>query len=267
MIYINDCLFERKFYPVGEQLLEFSQDIMTSLDTKGNHITWKYKDDIEFITLYFIVKKLRSLGYYNNSLQVDYLPYARMDRIKEDHQFFTLSYVADFLNALDFTEVTFTDIHSDVALELIQHSRNVSKTEDLIDFSLQKHNLKDQDVVLVFPDKTSVKRYGHLKEKFFSWLAIEKTRDFNTGKITGFELIEPDIKVNINGKTLIIIDDICSYGGTFIGAMETIKGRYHNLKFILAVTHLEKSYYEGKLPEYKDLIDVVSFNTLDYIKE
>ena len=60
-----------------------------------------------------------------------------------------------------------------------------------------------------------------------------KTRDFETGQLTGFHMEDELPK---DGKFLIV-DDICDGGGTFIGLAEAIKKTNPNVTLDLWVTH------------------------------
>lgn len=259
MLYINNTKFNVGFYPVGEQLLELSNDNIESLKYNDFiNIRWHYENDSEFMTLWFLTKKLKELypSKTLNRLNIPYFPYARMDRIKKDSQFFSLKYTADFINDLGFARVIVYDAHSDVLLDLVKNVENRSFIEGIVEDIIHDNNLEYKDCLICFPDKTALKRYGNLKSMFFGSIYIEKTRDFDTGKITGFELSVLDgDKSYFEGKSVIIVDDICSYGGTFIGAIEEIKKYFNNEDFYLAVAHLEDSFNLGNLKNHPNLKD------------
>ena len=57
-------------------------------------------------------------------------------------------------------------------------------------------------------------------------------------------------------QNLIVIDDLCSYGGTFIKALEAIE-KHPQINFDeawLVVTHAEKAMEEGKVLEKYDKV-------------
>ena len=78
----------------------------------------------------------------------------------------------------------------------------------------------------------------------------KKTRDFATGRIT-------DMKAHIHKQTttpdsdapLIIIDDLCSYGGTFIRAIDAVKelDNVTSNDAWLIVTHAEQAIDQGSV--------------------
>ncbi|MNH33582.1 ribose-phosphate pyrophosphokinase [compost metagenome] len=79
-----------------------------------------------------------------------------------------------------------------------------------------------------------------------------KARDFQTGEIKSLDVVG---QVDSSGFKAIIVDDLCSYGGTFMLSAERLKelGATH---IYLLVGHCEKSIYKGKIPG-SELIDKV----------
>ena len=70
-----------------------------------------------------------------------------------------------------------------------------------------------------------------------------KKRDWNTGKITGL-----DVHGGLPGSpfNVLIIDDISSYGGTFLYSGKRLKELGAD-KIYLYITHCENSILEGEL--------------------
>jgi ribose-phosphate pyrophosphokinase len=50
-------------------------------------------------------------------------------------------------------------------------------------------------------------------------LQATKKRDLQTGKIIGYELID---KPDLSGKLVLVVDDICDGGGTFLALSNAI---------------------------------------------
>jgi ribose-phosphate pyrophosphokinase len=96
---------------------------------------------------------------------------------------------------------------------------------------------------LVFPDAGASKRYSSLKG--FHTLVGHKHRDFETGEIKSLDIIGSFNKV---GKKAIIVDDLSSYGGTFVKTSEALKSRGIEEIYLL-VAHAENSIFKGKLFE------------------
>ena len=108
---------------------------------------------------------------------------------------------------------------------------------------------------IVFPDRGAANRYDYYK--YPNVVICEKTRNFATGAIESVKAELRKVKGAIPNDMklkLIIIDDLCSYGGTFIKTLEAIE-KHPQINFDeawLVVTHAEKAMEEGKvLEKYK----------------
>ena len=70
-----------------------------------------------------------------------------------------------------------------------------------------------------------------------------KKRDWKTGKILGLDLMNKEV---VEGKDVIIIDDICSRGGTFYHTAKALKEAGAKNVYLF-VTHCEKTVLDGEL--------------------
>lgn len=106
-----------------------------------------------------------------------------------------------------------------------------------------------EDFHLVCPDSGANKKMKDLQKGIMhdSLIKCDKTRDTQTGEISGFEVYANDLE----GKPCLIIDDICDGGGTFIGLAKELKKKNAG-KLYLAVSHgiFSKGYVE--LDKYFD---------------
>jgi len=232
MIYINNQKLVPSKFPDGTLRLSINP-VGESAD-----IIWHFENNEELVTLYFAVKHLRDHGTKHISLNMPYIPNARMDRVKNDDEVFTLKYFADFINSLQFDSVTVRDPHSAVSLQYLQRL----KCEDIRPgiMKLCDSLLTEKDVVF-FPDAGSCKRYqGYINKPFIYGV---KNRDWKTGKIMGL-----NVEGNIPAApfNVLIIDDISSYGGTFYHSAKKLK-EIGAGKIWLYVTHCENSVLEGDL--------------------
>ena len=87
-----------------------------------------------------------------------------------------------------------------------------------------------------------MKRYSGLVSKPYAF-GIKK-RNWETGKIEGLDVAGSVDK--IAGKDILIVDDICSRGGTFYHSAKKLKELGAN-KIYLYVTHCENTILEGDL--------------------
>jgi ribose-phosphate pyrophosphokinase len=91
---------------------------------------------------------------------------------------------------------------------------------------------------VIAPDKGAATRAAQWAEKLNAPLVqAGKTRDPKTGKLSGFECEEFDLPDYSN---VLIVDDICDGGGTFVGLVDHLKAmgsKYNLIRFYLFTTH------------------------------
>ena len=232
-------------FPDGTKLIKFYPG-----NSKSITITWLYDNDGELFQLIALTQHLKAKGIEVN-LIMPYVPNARMDRVKECDEVFTLKYFANVINWLGFHSVKICNPHSTVSEALFD--------KVIVDFDCVKEDVMNilfglngvtrfNADVLFFPDAGSLKRYGDL----FKYLDIpfaygEKNRDWKTGKILGLNVISNGI--DLTGKKVLIIDDIISFGGSmYYSAIELHNRGVNNIDCY--ATHVENSILndeKGKL--------------------
>jgi ribose-phosphate pyrophosphokinase len=142
-------------------------------------------------------------------LYIPYLPYARQDRVCAPGESLSLAVIAQFINSLKFDVVRICDVHSDVALALIDRVKNV-EVQDILNERLVGVS---GDVVLVAPDAGAIKKVLKVSQKTgLPMVRADKIRDVSTGAITD-TVVYSD---HIGNKSFLIVDDICDGGRTFI---------------------------------------------------
>lgn len=203
-------------------------------------IEWYYEYDAEMFALMCIRK------HYANQripLFLPYVPNARMDRVKNSEDVFTLKYFCDFINSLDFCSVEVLDVHSNVATALLNNVV-VKSPKDFIEKAIADSKA---DIVF-FPDEGAMKRYSDMIDKPYAF-GIKK-RNWEDGKILGLEIMNKEL---IKDKNVLIIDDICSKGGTAYHSATALKEA--GAKSVnLYITHCEATIFQGELVK-SDIID------------
>ena len=235
MIYLNGNLFEFPTFPDGTTA--FKVDV----SSEDYHvITWKYDGDHECMLVYFLVNHIRSArGDAKICLELPYIPNARMDRVKSDNDVFTLKWFAKFINDLNFTHVDVLDPHSNVATALIDRV-NVESPKYYIQSAISRIDGGD-GYLLCFPDEGAAKRYSDLLKK--PYVFGIKHRDWNSGKIESLELTRPEM---VNGQNVLIVDDICSRGGTFAAMAKALR-KAGAQDICLYVSHCENNIFNGTI--------------------
>lgn len=235
MIELNGQVVKSDHFPDGTTLMKHKIDHSTYKN--GAKIEWRFENNEELITLIYLVKHLRELGVCDVYLNLPYIPNARQDRVKNVEDVFTLKYFADIINYLNFNCVQVMDAHSYVSLALID--RIIPCTPDLyVGYTIENCNPD----MLFFPDEGSCKRYSNMASMQYAF-GIKK-RNWETGEIEGLDVAGCVDK--ISGSNILIVDDICSRGGTFLHSAKKLKELGAN-KIYLYVTHCENTILEGEL--------------------
>ena len=238
MIKVNNIVIEQGHFPDGTLLTKFDPYNDNFKWQDGIAVDWHYENDAELFTLICIKKHLDH--FFGNDININlwmpYVPHARMDRVKNSNEVFTLKYFCEVINSLHFNMVFITDVHSNVAPALLEHVVQLKVTatiERVIDMC--------GEPVLFYPDEGAMKRYSTDLARPCAF-GIKK-RDWVTGKIQGLTLINEEL---VKGKDVLIVDDICSYGGTFFHSAKALKEAGAN-NIYLYVTHCETSIFDGEM--------------------
>ncbi len=242
MIKINDEIVNINKFPDGTLFLKENNNRPIG----GSIIRWHFENNEELFALICLTKHLRAHGVKHICLEMPFIPNSRMDRTKRPEDVFTLKYFADIINYLQFDDVLVLDPHSHVSEALIN---NISMANPKIYIDRAIEGCTPD--MLFFPDDGSVKRLSDMFNTEYAF-GIKK-RNWETGKIEGLEVAGCIDK--INGGDVLIVDDICSRGGTFYHSAKKLKELGAN-KIYLYVTHCENTILEGDLLN-SDLIERV----------
>lgn len=110
----------------------------------------------------------------------------------------------------------------------------------------------DRDTTLiVYPDGNAAKKYKEHLNKF-KYISLLKDREFESGQITASTITDSkDLeKFDLSKiKNVVIVDDLCSKGGTFLRASENIRAllKDDSVNIDLVVAHCEYNILNGQL--------------------
>lgn len=242
MIRLNGKRVDMDHFPDGTLLLK---EKVTDNVPDGRHcavITWNFESNEELLAVYFLTRHLQTAGIEDITLDMPYIPNARQDRVKNPEDIFTLKYFAELINSLHFTKVRVLDAHSNVSLALLDRVEAVTP-EPYIRRAMEKITQESGRAPLMFyPDEGAGKRYSNMMEGPYCFGI--KQRDWSTGKIKGLT-IEGESEL-VAGSDVLIVDDICSYGGTFYHSARKLKELGAG-KIYLFISHCEVSILEGEV--------------------
>lgn len=192
---------------------------------QGNH------NVMEFLQ---VVNILRNNGIDKVSLYMPYFYYSRQDRATTPESSFALRIFCDILKLCNFEDIYTHDLHSPVAHKYLNNISNIHP----VNFLKTVWKTFPYDYIIA-PDKGACDKIEHLciisKIPVSQIICATKQRDPATGRLSEPHMDE-DYLSKIKGKRLLVFDDICDGGYTFIQLAEYLK-RYADFKIDLAVTH------------------------------
>ena len=225
-----------KFHFPGGELQVRVPDL--SLLTSHNTVTlhWTYESDAELVELALLSDAIKHMHGGTMFLQMDYLPYARQDRVCSKGESFALDVFAQLINTLKFDLVICADPHNqDKFMQLFQNGLYQDQAVACDDVVSEKLGWMHVDYIL-FPDegaKKKINQYVDILHDFAIGTAIgTKVRNPDTGVLTGFDINKQDFR----GANVLIVDDICDGGGPFLGLGAVAKARNCG-KLSLFTTH------------------------------
>lgn len=250
MIEVNGQKVIVERFPDGTPKINLDPLMITEEKYNGAswlRIRWLYETNDELFVLYLVKKHLEAnFVEVHYVLEMPYIPNARMDRVKNDDEVFTLKYFCDFINSLHFEAVWVLDPHSYVSEALLNNVK-VKQPSGYILCAIKAMtanypNITKEDWMVFYPDEGAMKRYStNLPYKYAFGI---KKRDWSTGKIEGLDVA--GCADEIKDKVILIVDDICSRGGTFYHSAKKLKELGAKAVY-LYVTHCENTILEGEL--------------------
>ena len=237
MLKLNNQIVTIGNFPDGTMLIKQEVPQSEKID-----ISWFYENDKEMVALIYLVNHVKAHGCDNVHLYMPYIPNARQDRVKNKEDVFTLKYFANIINSLGFKSVTVLDPHSTVS-EALFNNIIIKTPKNFIEKAIEKIEAVEGDVPSMFyPDEGAGKRYSGMIPLPYSF-GIKK-RDWKTGQIQGLD-VAGNVE-SIKDKNILIVDDICSKGGTFYFSAKKLK-ELGAKNIYLYVTHCENTIFEGEL--------------------
>jgi ribose-phosphate pyrophosphokinase len=219
-----------------DSLSEFSEIFVTA-DINGKGEEW-----VKLLLILDAIERVRD-GLprpWGLELFIPYLPYSRQDRVCAEGEAFSLSVFANSLRPyLGKGDCLVTwDVHSPVAESIFGEFTNFvnDQVDSLLSiFELIPSGMEwDPTTVIIAPDKGAVPRaevaarsIGSSEVKYAT-----KVRNPENGEILRTEIQDGDYK----GKNLLIVDDICDGGRTFIELAKVLK-KYEPSRIDLYITH------------------------------
>ena len=185
--------------------------------------------DTNLLQALSIISQVRKISSRTFAI-IPYIGYARQDKQFLSGEVITMSVVAKMLQSAGAKKVIVVDIHSNTALNHFNiPTENVSAIPELANY-FKKLNLKNP--LVVSPDmggSSRSKKFASLLKTDF--IVLKKHRDRKTGSVS-----IQTAKMDVQGKDLILVDDIISTGSSIIKAAQFLKKQKCKRVFV-ACTH------------------------------
>jgi ribose-phosphate pyrophosphokinase len=205
-------------------------------------------------------KSLRELGVKEIHLYTPYFLGSRSDRkFEEGSNNYLKDVICPIINSLRFESVTVLDPHSDVLEACLNNFKKVDNLS-LVRFATNNYQYENQkksgkpheDFILISPDAGANKKIFKVAEQIGykgDIITCSKSRD-KQGKLS--HTVVPITNIDNFKKDIIIIDDICDGGATFINIAKEIKKDCKSTKIYLIITHGIFSKGTTELSHYFD---------------
>ncbi len=189
-----------------------------------------------------------------DKITIAYLMTMRCDRLFSFEQPFSLKIVADVINSFNAKKVLIIEPHSSTCLDLIKNSEAWYTSKGLLPYP----------TTVCFPDKGAFVRYSN-NMLMRPHIICSKVRDVATGKITSFSLDE--ICMYKEGEEIIVVDDLCDGGGTFVGIASKLR-ELKPKKLTLAITHaVQRAGIDRVAGVYDEVVITNSYKDWDNLPE
>ncbi|MDU5731285.1 MAG: phosphoribosyltransferase family protein [Citrobacter freundii] len=151
----------------------------------------------------------------------DFMLLAQLVRHMVSGDSFALKVFASQLNTLKFDKVNVLDPHSDAAAAAIDNFVAIPQEVCLMQSASLSRLFQQNALMLVAPDAGSLKKIDAVARAagVEQYAILSKKRDVASGSLTGFALLAGDVR----GRDLLIVDDLCDAGGTFIGSAQVLR--------------------------------------------
>lgn len=277
----RDQVYQRFTYPAGEtQVRLLPEQVDGVRESEKITVVARVRSAEDIVELALLVDAIRGVN-EDAVLNVvlPYLPYGRADRRFTPGDCFGLEVFTAILGTFWLDGLITLDAHSDVffrELGMTWYARNVPATP-WIEAAIGRFAARTgaPEIVVLFPDKGAHDRYKvpemvgcNTEVTRVKTLYATKRRNPTTGKFEGFDVPAPE---EFEGLPVLIVDDICDGGGTFVGIAELLprglrKGLYvtHGIfsKGVEVLTqHFEKIYTTNSFP-VQETAEVEVFDAL-----
>lgn len=234
MILLNGVELSFTKYPNGEIKVDGEQIVSNLSSYMRNLVYFRYEEEADLMKLMYVKRYLDEESTAPSVLSLSYMPYSRMDK-REDLSVFTLKYVAEFINHLNFSNVYVHEPYSNVTPALLNNCISVDLTTNIFEKVMDDIEFDKEKDFVFYMDAESFNKYS------------EKV---GGRSLVGFKY-EEELKV-IGQLSLfhkvVILTNHCGKGDDFVYVAEKLKHMGAGDIYLIA-GHCEETIFEGDIPE------------------
>lgn len=211
-------------FPAGEVYVKILEP---ELVTPKMTIILLSADSEQIMRAIMLADACESLGATTLVLDAPYLPYSRQDRACSLGESDSLAVLITMLDS-SFHQVLTLDVHNESSV------LGTLVTNEHVDYALHLQSLPE-GTVIVSPDKGAVERCQQASCGQYPVAILDKQRTPEGIKQLPLT-IEDEVTIQ-KAKSLLIVDDICDGGATFLQAAKVLRGLNPTAELHLFVTH------------------------------
>ncbi len=228
-------------FPLGYAQLEKLPDgekyVRISTDVEGEDVilvnSFAHNPDEMLIETIFLIETLKDYNAKSVTGVFPYFPYSRQDRRFIKGEAFSLKIVADLLRNAGLDGMIVVDFHLHRLRNLTSffgfEVKNLTAMHKLAEFA--NENFDMDDPIVVAPDEEAVQWAKLVADDLsLNYVALQKIR------IDAENVIIDSAPKEVEGRDVLIVDDMISTGGTVIQAIKALK-RVGCGKVFVACTH------------------------------
>ncbi|MFX1464993.1 MAG: ribose-phosphate diphosphokinase [Promethearchaeota archaeon] len=216
-----------KRFPDGEAYIRIDGDIQ---DEHVVVVQSTFPTDPHLIELFLLLDTVKELEASKITAIVPYLAYARQDKRFRPGEAISIKTIIRLIENIGVDELYTINIHEDAILSEFNMPIVNLSAMNAIGSYLKEYDLKDPYIVA--PDKGAEFLAKEVAEALHvDFGSFSKKRDYNTGEIK-----TDKVKLDVNTRDTVIVDDIISTGGTIANAATMLKDQGARRVFVGA-TH------------------------------
>lgn len=220
LTYINDTTYETVVPTVfpdnTSQVFKIKSIANDYANVTHAEIIWQYENESEFLHVAQLKDLLDSFTGYPRPvtvLNIPFLPYGRQDKPISNTTTFAQRTFTKLVDSLNFDRVISFDVHGVCSIKNL-HKLSANTIIKKV-FDDNKYD------IYCYPDGGACERYIDERSEEPNTINGLKIRNQQTGKIEDYQLETNGIE--LFGKRILIVDDLCDGGATFIELMKLLK--------------------------------------------